>query len=210
MKDLGNGLYVTLEWITRFAYLNVLWVLFTLAGAVCLGIYPSTTAMFAVMRDWLRGESDLPVFSTFWSYYKRDFWKSNHLGIYTSFIILLIFIDFYYIQSGASELITWTHIPVFACILFFIFLLFYLFPVFAHYELPVRSIYKQAFFIMLISPLQIIVMVICLAAFIVISLVFPALAFIFGLSFYSFITTWLASSSFKRLEAKQPNKNADL
>ena len=124
-------------------------------------------------------------------------------------IFLLIFIDFYYIQSGASELMTWTHIPVFACILFFIFLLFYLYPVFAHYDLPVRSIYKQTFFIMLISPLQIALIVICLAAFIAISLVFPALAFIFGLSFYSFITTWLASSSFKRLAAQQQNRDTD-
>jgi uncharacterized membrane protein YesL len=205
LKDLGNSLYTILEWLMRFAYLNLLWVLFTLAGAIVLGVYPSTTAMFAVMREWLRGNSDLPVFSTFWSYYKKDFWKSNHLGIYTSIIFLLIYINLFYIQSGASENMTWTHIPIFAFILLFIFLLFYLFPIFAHYDLPVRSIYKQAFFIMLISPIQIIMMVICLAAFSVIIFLFPALAFIYGLSFYAFITTWLAFSSFKRLEAKQQN-----
>lgn len=203
MKDLGNGLYTILEWITRFAYLNILWIVFTLAGAILFGLYPSTTAMFAVVRKWLRGHSDLPVFSTFWSYYKKDFWKSNHLGIYTSTIVLLIVIDLFYIQSGASSLMTGIHIPIFVCILLFIFLLFYLFPVFAHYELPVRSIYKQAFLMMLISPIQLFLMVICLAAFLVIISIFPALAFIFGFSFYSFITTWLASTSFRRLEAKQ-------
>ncbi len=210
MKELGNSLYTMLEWVMRFAYLNLLWVLFTLAGVVVLGIYPATTAMFSIMREWLRGNSDLPVFNTFWSYYKKDFWKSNHLGIYTSIIFLLIFFDLFYIQSDASKLITWTHIPIFACILLFIFLLFYLFPVFAHYDLKVRSIYKQAFFIMLISPIQIIMMVICLAAFSIISFLFPALLFIFGLSFYSFITSWLASSSFKRLEAASQIKHTDL
>ncbi len=210
MKELGNSLYTMLEWVMRFAYINLLWVLFTLAGVVVLGIYPATTAMFSIMREWLRGNSDLPVFNTFWSYYKKDFWKSNHLGIYTSIIFLLIFFDLFYIQSDASKLITWTHIPIFACILFFIFLLFYLFPVFAHYDLKVRSIYKQAFFIMLISPIQIIMMVICLAAFSIISFLFPALLFIFGLSFYSFITSWLASSSFKRLEAASQIKHTDL
>ena len=202
MKDLGNGLYAILEWITRFAYLNLLWLTFSFVGGIILGVYPSTTATFAVMRKWLRGHSDLPVFRTFWEYYKRDFWKSNHLGFYISIMVLFILIDLFFIQSGASELITWIHAPLFAFILLFIFLLFFLFPVYAHYELPVRFIYKQAFFIMLISPLQIISMIICLAAFIIITLIFPALIFIFGLSFYCFITSWLASFSFKRLEFK--------
>jgi uncharacterized membrane protein YesL len=209
LKDLGNGLYTILEWITRFAYLNLLWIVFTLAGAILFGIYPSTTAMFAVMRKWLRGHSDLPVFSTFWSYYKKDFWKSNHLGIYASIIFLFIFIDLFYIQSRASELMTWTHIPIFVCILLFIFLLFYLFPVFAHYDLPVLSIYKQAFLMMLISPVQLFLIAICLVAFLFINTTFPALAFIFGFSFYSFITSWLASTSFRRLEAKQTTSQQD-
>src|SRR5699024_1499262 len=81
LYSMNSKLYNILEWITKFAYVNLLWFVFTLAGGIILGFYPATVAMFAMVRDWLRGKSDLPVLKTYWNYYKTDFFKSNLLGL---------------------------------------------------------------------------------------------------------------------------------
>ena len=203
LQELSGKLYILLEWVTRFAYLHILWIFFTLFGGVIAGIYPSTTTVFAIMRKWLNGEEDLPVFKTFWSYYKRDFLKSNHLGIYISIILFFILVDLFYLYSIADSAMHWTAVPLSVGVLFLSFLLLYLFPVFVHYHLPVRKTVRTAFLLMLISPVQIFVMMISLFSIAVILWIFPAIGFIFGISLYAFVTVWASRYSFKRLEQKQ-------
>ena len=199
LRELGSSLYIWLEWITRFAYLHLLWVLFTLAGAVILGIYPSTTAAFAIMRKWLHGESDLPVFKTFWINFRRDFWKSNHLGLYITIILFVILVDLFYITSMAESSFSWMSVPLLAGMLFFSFLLLYIFPVFVQFDQSVLMTIRTAFLLMLISPIQIVMLIICLLAIAVIVWFFPAIGFIFGISLYAFVSVWVAGYSFKRL-----------
>ena len=199
LRDLGSSLYMMLEWITRFAYLHLLWVLFTLAGVVILGIYPSTTAAFAIMRKWLHGESDLPVFKTFWTYYRNEFWKSNHLGLYITIILFVILVDLFYITSMVESSFSWISVPLLAGMLFFSFLLLYIFPVFVQFDQSVLMTIRTAFLLMLISPIQIFMVMICLLAIAVIAWFFPAIGFIFGISLYAFVSVWVAGYSFKRL-----------
>ena len=199
LRDLGSSLYMMLEWITRFAYLHLLWVLFTLAGVVILGIYPSTTAAFAIMRKWLHGESELPVFKTFWTYYRNEFWKSNHLGLYITIILFVILVDLFYITSMVESSFSWISVPLLAGMLFFSFLLLYIFPVFVQFDQSVLMTIRTAFLLMLISPIQIVMLIICLLAIAVIVWFFPAIGFIFGISLYAFVSVWVAGYSFKRL-----------
>ena len=199
LRDFGSSLYMMLEWVTRFAYLHLLWVLFTLAGAVILGIYPSTTAAFAIMRKWLHGESDLPVFKKFWTYYRNEFWKSNHLGLYITIILFVILVDLFYITSMVESSFSWISVPLLAGMLFFSFLLLYIFPVFVQFDQSVLMTIRTAFLLMLISPIQIFVLMICLLAITVIAWFFPAIGFIFGISLYAFVSVWVAGYSFKRL-----------
>ncbi len=63
--------------ISKLAYVNVLWILFSLAGLILLGVAPATVALFSVTRAWARKEWDIPVFQTFWSVYKQEFWKAS-------------------------------------------------------------------------------------------------------------------------------------
>ncbi|QTN00464.1 DUF624 domain-containing protein [Sediminibacillus dalangtanensis] len=195
----GGALYTTLEWITRFAYINLLWILFTLTGGVLFGFFPATIAMFALVRQWLLGKSSLPVMGTFWSYYKKDFWKSNLLGLFVSIIVLLIYIDIQYIQLTELE---WTYVPLFAFMLLFVFYLFYLFPVFVHFDLKVSGMLRNAFLIMLVNPISTFFMVVCLVCTFVVMRYLPALFFIFGGSVYAFITMWMSMHAFRKIAAK--------
>src|SRR5699024_8952222 len=161
---MNSKLYNILEWITKFAYVNLLWFVFTLAGGIILGLYPATVAMFAMVRDWLRGKSDLPVLKTYCNYYKADFFKSNLLGI------------FFYITL--NEQLTWTHIPLFAFTLVVILFLFYVFPSFVHFDLKVIPLIKNAFLIMIISPSYSFLIIVSLVSVYFIMKFIPALFFI--------------------------------
>ena len=70
MNPTSGFIYNVLEWITRFAYLNLLWILFSLAGGVIFGFFPATIAMFAIAREWLKGNRNTN-FNTFWKHYRE-------------------------------------------------------------------------------------------------------------------------------------------
>lgn len=203
MDSFNSALYNILDWITKFAYINILWIFFTLLGGIILGFYPSTISMFAIIRDWLHGNTDSPLFKTYWRYFKRDFAKSNILGLIINVLIALIVIDIYYIQTNMNEQLTWTHIPLFSFMLLVILFLFYLFPSFVHYSLNLFQLIKNAFLIMLISPLNSFLMILCLGSIYFIMKAVPALFFIFGGSTYAYITTWLCLNTFYKIQKKQ-------
>src|SRR5690625_1706242 len=184
-----SKIYNILEWITKFAYVNLLWIIFTLLGGVILGFYPATTAMFAIIRDWLRGRSDLPVLQTLWKYYKLDFLKSNLLGIFLNVLLALIAADIFY--TTLNEQLTWTYSA---------FFLFFIFPIVSQFDLKVISLIKNAFLIMIINPVYSFLMIVSLVSAYFIMQSVPALFFIFGSTTYAFITTWLSLHAFEEIQ----------
>lgn len=60
-----GGIYHISNWIMRLAYVNFLWILFTLAGFIVFGFFPATIATFAVVRKWIFDTTDIPIFTTF-------------------------------------------------------------------------------------------------------------------------------------------------
>lgn len=71
VHSLTNGLHGFCVWVMRLAYLNLLWLLFTLAGLGVAGLMPATAAMFTVTREWVKGNPDASVFSVFLRAYKE-------------------------------------------------------------------------------------------------------------------------------------------
>ncbi|SDK02469.1 YesL family protein [Sediminibacillus albus] len=198
----SGAIYNILEWITRFAYINLLWILFTLAGGVVFGFFPATLAMFAVVRKWLTGKGDLPVFPSFWMYYRKDFLKGNLLGLFLTVTGILVFLDIRYIQVTDFE---WIFAPLFAFMFLFLLFTFYIFPVFVHYDLRIGQMIKNAFLIMLVNPVNTFFMLVCLVCVYFVMRFFPALYFIFGGSVYAFITMWLSLNAFHKVAAKMDN-----
>lgn len=200
MNKMSSAIYNILEWITRFAYLQLLWLLFTLVGGILFGFFPSTISMYAIIRRWLRGDTEFAIFKYFWRFYKNDFLKSNLLGVFLLLVGSIIGLDLYYIQQTSNTFLSWTSAPLFAFMILFLLLVFYVFPAFVHYELSIFLVIKNAFLIMLIHPLHSFLMLLCLASLAVIMYIIPALAFIFGASTVSFITMWLSLHAFNRVQ----------
>ncbi len=88
-----NGLNSFCTWVMRLAYLNVLWILFSLAGLVAFGLMPATAAMFTVAREWAKGNTDAPVFSVFFRAFKKEWRASQILGLIVVTAALFLFAD---------------------------------------------------------------------------------------------------------------------
>ncbi|MFY0762312.1 DUF624 domain-containing protein [Metabacillus dongyingensis] len=100
-NGLIGGFYKFSVLITRFALINVLWLLFNLPivyillsllvsddftslqmGLITIAFispfifFPATTAMYGVVRKWVMGESDIPILRSFLRYYKENYKRS--------------------------------------------------------------------------------------------------------------------------------------
>src|SRR5690625_1946818 len=107
-----GGFYTLANWIMRLAYVNILWIAFSLVGIIILGFFPATIGMFTVIRKWIQGDGDIPIFTTFWATYKKEFLKSNLLGLFLSLIGYILYIDFIFLRQGVTGFLQFTYYPL--------------------------------------------------------------------------------------------------
>ncbi|UFU03677.1 DUF624 domain-containing protein [Ruania suaedae] len=86
----GTGrLYGWAEALAFMAMMNILVVVFTLAGAVLLGWAPAVAAAVACSRRRLRSETH-PWLRTFATIWRREFWRANRLQAAGNVVIALL------------------------------------------------------------------------------------------------------------------------
>ncbi|MFC4736058.1 YesL family protein [Bacillus daqingensis] len=79
---MGNPVYAACDWMVKLAYLNFLWVLFTAAGGVLLGLFPASAALSHCLRRLVAGETLNDVMPTFWNVYRSSFRRANVYGLF--------------------------------------------------------------------------------------------------------------------------------
>lgn len=195
-------LYHACQWITRLAYINLLWLLFMALGLFVFGVAPSTAAMFSIIRKWLKGETDLSIFQFFWGTYKKEFWKANALGSILLGISLILYLDWRLISSLQSSLY-----PVLSgCLIgvgfLFLIVMIYIFPVFVQYEYKTLQYIKAAFLLGISYPLYTMVMVLAAICVIAISIFFNGIGILYFGSALSFVFMYITHQLFNKI-AKQ-------
>nr|WP_275580714.1 DUF624 domain-containing protein [Aquibacillus albus] len=166
------------EWITRFAYLNLLWVMFSLLGLLVLGLMPATAAMFSIHRKWYRGEEDFNVFLNFWKYYKKGFLEANGIGFSLLLIGLFLYIDIQLLSSLSNWLGHLFLIILFVAFYIFIGVLIHIFPVYVHFNLTFLQYFKYAFHLAICQPIKTLLMGIGVILLVLLFLMFPMLLLI--------------------------------
>ncbi|MEW9669380.1 YesL family protein [Ammoniphilus sp. 3BR4] len=207
MGLLTGALYRICEWITRLAYLNLLWLLFSMIGFVVVGIMPATVAMFSVTRKWVMGQQDIPVFKTFWNTYKSDFVKSNVLGLALGFMAVMFYFDFRILQYMPAYQ---SVLQVVFLSLFFIYLLllFFIFPVYVHYDIRLSQTFKFGVVIAFSRPLHSLGMIVASMILGTLLWLFPLLSLFFSGSVFSLLVMWFAIRAFRSLN-RQHEKEAE-
>ncbi|BDG47547.1 YesL family protein [Parageobacillus sp. KH3-4] len=201
---LEGRIYGICEWITRLAYVNILWGLFTLAGAIILGVAPATVALFTVVRKWLLfSDNDVPIFKTFLNTYKKEFWRANKIGLFIGFVSYVLYIDFLYIANVREAFQLAFSVFLFVILVFYAITLLYLFPIYVHYELRFLQYVKYSFFIGMANPLMTLTMFLSIILLTVLFMYIPGLIPFFSVSSFSVVLMWCALKVFRKIEEKQ-------
>ncbi|NGP43842.1 YesL family protein [Bacillaceae bacterium SIJ1] len=201
MNGLAIGFYRVAEWVTRLAYVNLLWIAFTLVGLIVFGFAPATAAMFAVVRKWVSGEDDIPIFKTFWKVYRKEFWKIFGVGFILAVVGYFIYIEFSILRTQDSLMYYLASFGVIGQYILYFIVVMYFFPIYAHFDLKPFAYLKWAFAIGVSHPiLTLFLAVVTNVLLYVTAVTLPILIVFFGGSVTAYILTWGASKTFSAYE----------
>ncbi|OLS37329.1 hypothetical protein BTR25_16040 [Bacillus sp. MRMR6] len=195
-----RGFYSISEWVMRLAYVNILWMIFSLLGLVILGFFPATVAMFAVVRKWVRKDLDVPVFKLFWTTYKAEFVKSNLLGLIIVFIGFVMYFNFTIIEATVIPIYKWLYIPYTIITAVYILTLLYVFPVFVHFNIKLKEVIKNAFILMTVSPIVTFSKAVLTGVLCFLFLKFPGVIPFYSGSVIALLLMFLSNNLFRKYE----------
>ncbi|KIP21662.1 putative integral membrane protein [Anoxybacillus ayderensis] len=201
---LEGKFYRFCEWITKLAYINVLWILFTLIGVLFLGFFPATVALFTIVRKWLLfHDHTFPIFKTFFKVYKQEFFKANALGLIFTTIFIVLYMDMLYLSNLSANIHTLFFIALSISFILYTVTLLYIFPVYVHYNLKFFQYLKYAFLIGMANPLITSMMVITIGLLCVVFFYLPGIIPFFSMSLFALLVMTGALHVFKKVERKQ-------
>ncbi|WP_404455436.1 DUF624 domain-containing protein [Virgibacillus necropolis] len=185
-----NKLQRLLEVTTAFIFLNLLWFIFCLP---IVTIYPSTAAMFGIVRKWKIEGIDYEIRSNFISLFKENFKKSFLLGIIWSVIGALMTMDFYLLMnlsfSGKSAVIG---LLIF-CTFIYVGMSIYMLPITVNFHLSTKEIIKNALFFTIGKIGTTVLCVMVIASIVIICYFIPFLLWIVGSTAAFFVYTIISN-----------------
>jgi uncharacterized membrane protein YesL len=228
MRGLMGGFYRVSEWIMRLSAINLLWVIcsipfffvlfttlvtpdattdtilsmfWTMAIMAPFTLIPATVAMFGVARKWVMGDTDVPLFKTYFRNYKENY-KQAMLGglIFLAIGILLVMaIPFYSSQAGIIRYLSLLFISftvVFAGALFNFMCLT------VHFHMKLIQLVRNAFIMTLGQPITSVGMLVTNGIILYISGKYTFLIPFFMGSMSATATFWYFYRSFQRIQDK--------
>jgi len=195
-----RGWYKVCEWITRFAFLNTIWIMLTLLGLGVFGFFPATVSMLVIVRKWLHKE-EVDLIKTFWENYKLCFVRSNILG---SILIGIWFVFYYDMVYFFKFNILITNILSLLLLLLLAILslmIVYVFPLYAHYNLTVKDYLKNAFILVVMFPFSSFFLFLIIIGSLSLIRLYPGYIFFSG-SIMSYLIMYHSLRLFSKLQLK--------
>ena len=196
-----SGFQIIFEWAVKLAYLNILWILFSLLGLGVFGVGPATVSMFAVIRKCLRYGTDFSMTKEFVEIYQSNFWYANRIMLVLIPAYLFVWIDFAVIRLLPSSFIIDKVVfsSVIMLSLLIVIVTCYVFAVYVHFDLAFWRNFKFAFMIAGISPLSTIMILLGLFVCSIIVLIVPAGSIFYLISVPVLIIQVCALRAFKKI-----------
>lgn len=227
MNGLMGGLYRICEWIMRFSVTNVLWVLCAIPvfylGLVMLVsetpdqvvsvmtlmavlspflLFPSTAAMFTVVRKWVLGDVDVPLVKTFFRGYKENYLQSMVGGIIYTLLFYIMYVNyrFYLNMDNGLEALSLVFV-VLAVVL--AVSVFYFFSIMTHLHMKLLQIIKNSLILTIGRPVTSILIALTNVFIIVVSFRWTFLIPFFMGALIAYMTFFHFNRMFVKLQAKQ-------
>ncbi|GAA5415978.1 uncharacterized protein YesV [Paraliobacillus ryukyuensis] len=198
-KSITTTLDLVFRWITKLAFVNLLWIFFSFVGLGILGIFPATIATLGVVRSWLKGNTDVKIWSTFKQIYKQEFKYANTLGLILVIAGILLYFNFIIIQQAQGEF------PFVIPFLFYFVLFLYLciviwsFPLTAHNYASVFQQLKNALILGITKIHITIILILLLFSITYFSLDYPVLLLFFTFGLLGLAWMWFTFRVFVKI-----------
>ncbi|MEK3854910.1 YesL family protein [Cytobacillus sp. FSL H8-0458] len=136
---MDGKLYRTMEFIMNAFLLNLLWLVFCLP---VLTIFPATTAMFGVVREW-QNHKDIRLASAFFRHFKENFKQSFLIGAIWLVFSCLLIADFLITNQLNSNFKYVLFSFLFLLSIVYVFASVTIFPVIVHYRGSLKDVIKN-------------------------------------------------------------------
>ncbi|KGA97439.1 hypothetical protein AJ85_08610 [Alkalihalobacillus alcalophilus ATCC 27647 = CGMCC 1.3604] len=192
--------------ISKMAYVNLLWIAFTLVGFVVLGVAPATVALFTITRDWAKKDWDQPVFKTFWQTYREEFWRANGAGIAFFAIGFLLYWNFTLFAGAGVVMLIVRGLLLIITVLFGCMLVLF-FPTYVSFHLKGLHRVRAALLIACGHPYHLILIAVSLFILQSIFMFIPGLILFFAAASVAYIISWISHRIFEAMKQKQLSHN---
>lgn len=187
-------------WLSRLAFLNLLWMLFSAAGLLLFGIFPATMAALAICKKWLNGEEEFKILQEFLRVYKESFFMANKIGLAFIAISIVLYLNFLVINENGAHIV---FIAAFYVVTFLALITAtHIMPIYVYEKSSFVSLVKKAFIISVVNVHFSAAILISQSAIYYLLFSYPASALFFLGSVLAMIQMWLAIRSFQRLEKR--------
>ncbi|MEH7011570.1 DUF624 domain-containing protein [Neobacillus niacini] len=188
---MDGKIYKAMEFIMNAFLLNLLWLVLCLP---ILTIFPATTAMFGVVREWKK-QNDIRIFSAFFRLFKENFKQSFLLGIVWLVFTGLLLGDFI-ITNQVNSSVKYILFSFFFLLgILYLFVSIYIFPVMVHYQVTWKYAIKNAVLLSISRLHHTILSILIIAAGIVLCFYLPA-AMMLSFSISAYLVYSLVSRGF--------------
>ncbi|WP_419955382.1 YesL family protein [Neobacillus niacini] len=188
---MDGKLYKSMEFIMNAFLLNLLWLVLCLP---ILTIFPATTAMFGVVREWKK-QNDIRIFTAFFRLFKENFKQSFFIGILWLVFTGLLLGDLIIINQLNSSVKYVLFSFFFLMGILYLFVSIYIFPVLVHYQVTWKNAIKNALLLSISRLHYTILSILIIAACLVLCFYLPA-AMMLGFSISAYLIYSLVSGGF--------------
>lgn len=195
--------YQVLEKVTNYILLSVIW---TITSLPLVTLFPATTAMFGVIKDWDE-QKEKGVLKQFLKHFTQHFNKSLLLGIIFWIVCIIFILDILIMNEVKSTASTFIFSLLIMMGIVVSFICIYLFPLMVSYKLSIKNIIKNAFLFSIMYFPTTLVSFTLLALSIYIILLVPIMVFILVSPVASIIYR-LCNRSFSKVSVMLHTKTA--
>ncbi len=204
-----SGLTRFAEWFSRLAYINLLWILFTIVGLVLLGFIPATVAMFTVIRTWLKGNLNPPntVFQLFWKTYKQEFIRSNLIAFIPFVLGYILYIDIFVFEFPDTMLMQSVQFIIYVLSIYYLLAISFFYPIYVEFQLKWLQFLKMLFLMPFVAPFRGLTMIIIGYGIVYLMSMMPVLYLFFVGSIIAYLWLLVALPTFSKLHDRLVGKD---
>ncbi|MBF0787109.1 MULTISPECIES: YesL family protein [unclassified Streptococcus] len=195
-----NGLAMKcMNWLADMCQIQLLWIFYSLRGGIVLGLFPATRAMFYMHRQLIMKNEVASLSQQFKMEYRQHFKRANQMGYVISGIgaflmlylrsTLLLKIDFAFYFIALA----------YALVVFFILLNLYMLVMLSHLKLDEKEVWRQALFVIFLSPGHTLLILLVLFAFFFMVRVIPVLTPVLLIAVLSYVVSYVALKAINKV-----------